>query len=65
MNMSMTISSEDKNYALIISDVGVIFIILRGKEKTEYAAIHHRGYYRHRLCRLFVLEGVAVAVGQG
>ncbi len=38
---------------------------LSSYEKKEYAAIHHRGYYRHRLCRLFVPEGVAVAVGQG
>ena len=38
---------------------------LSSYEKKEYAAIHHRGYYRHRLCGLFVLEGVAVAVGQG
>ena len=38
---------------------------LSSYEKKEYAAIHHRGYYRHRLCRLSVLEGVAVAFGQG
>ena len=38
---------------------------LSSYEKKEYAAIHHRGYYRHRLCRLFVLEGMAVAFGQG
>ena len=38
---------------------------LSSYEKKEYAAIHHRGYYRHRLCGLSVLEGVAVAVGQG